>query len=240
MEAAFEAPENRGRIAALIVEPIPGNMGLVLPRPAYLPKLRALCDQQGALLIFDEVISGFRVARGGAQQLFGVRPDLTCLGKVIGGGLPLGVYGGRADVMATVAPDGPVYQAGTLSGNPLAVAAGIATLKKLDDAAFRTLESLGGMLEDSLGRVIRRSGIKARIQRAGSAFTIFFTDVEVTDLASAKQADTGRFARFFNAMLDRGFYLPPAQLEAAFISLAHTPDDIESFVVAAKEVFPKL
>jgi glutamate-1-semialdehyde 2,1-aminomutase len=240
MEAAFEAPENRGRIAALVVEPIPGNMGLVLPRPAYLPKLRALCDQQGALLIFDEVISGFRVSRGGAQQLFGVRPDLTCLGKVVGGGLPLGVYGGRADVMSTVAPEGPVYQAGTLSGNPLAVAAGIATLKKLDDAAFRTLESLGGMLEDSLGRVIRRSGVKARIQRAGSAFTIFFTDVEVTDLASAKQADTARFARFFNAMLDRGFYLPPAQLEAAFISLAHTPDDIESFVVAAKEVFPKL
>jgi glutamate-1-semialdehyde 2,1-aminomutase len=240
MDAAFEAQENRGKIAALVVEPIPGNMGLVLPRPAYLPKLRTLCDQQGTLLIFDEVISGFRVSRGGAQQLFGVRPDLTCLGKVIGGGLPLGVYGGRADVMATVAPDGPVYQAGTLSGNPLAVAAGIATLKKLDDAAFRTLESLGGMLEDSMGRVIRRSGVKARIQRAGSAFTIFFTDVEVTDLASAKQADTGRFARFFNAMLDRGFYLPPAQLETAFLSLAHTPDDIESFVVAAKEVFPKL
>ncbi|MES1207955.1 MAG: glutamate-1-semialdehyde 2,1-aminomutase [Pseudomonadota bacterium] len=240
MDAAFEAEANRGQIAALIVEPIAGNMGLVLPRPAYLPKLRALCDQHGALLIFDEVITGFRVGRGGAQHMFGVRPDLTCLGKVIGGGLPLAVYGGRADVMNAVAPEGPVYQAGTLSGNPLAVAAGVATLKKLDDAAFRTLESLGGMLEDGLGRVIRRSGVKARIQRVGSAFTLFFTDLEVTDLASAKQADTARYGRYFNAMLDRGFYLPPAQLEAAFISLAHTPEDIESFVVAAKEIFPKL
>ena len=240
MEAAFESPENRDKIAAVIVEPIPGNMGLVLPRPAYLPKLRALCDQHRALLIFDEVITGFRVARGGAQQLFGVRPDLTCLGKVIGGGLPMGVYGGRADVMDTVAPEGPVYQAGTLSGNPLAVAAGVATLKKLDEAAFRTLESLGSMLEDGMGRVIRRSGVRAHIQRAGSAFTFFFTDLEVTDLASAKQADTARYGRFFNAMLDRGFYLPPAQLEAAFLSLAHTPEDIESFVVAAKEVLPKV
>jgi glutamate-1-semialdehyde 2,1-aminomutase len=152
----------------------------------------------------------------------------------------MGVYGGRADVMSVVAPEGPVYQAGTLSGNPVAVAAGVATLKKLDDSAFRTLESLGGMLEDGLGRVIRRSGIKAQIQRSGSAFTIFFTDLEVTDLSSAKQADAARFGRFFNQMLDRGFYLPPAQLETAFISLAHTPEDIESFVVAAKEVFPKL
>jgi glutamate-1-semialdehyde 2,1-aminomutase len=234
MESAFEAPDNRGQIAAVIVEPIPGNMGLVLPRPAYLPKLRALCDQHRALLIFDEVITGFRVARGGAQQLFGVRPDLTCLGKVVGGGLPMGVYGGRADVMDTVAPEGPVYQAGTLSGNPLAVAAGIATLKKLDESAFRTLEALGGMLEDGMGRVIRRSGVRAHLQRSGSAFTIFFTDLEVTDLTSAKQADTARYGRFFNAMLDRGFYLPPAQLEAAFLSLAHTPEDVESFVVAAK------
>jgi glutamate-1-semialdehyde 2,1-aminomutase len=215
-------------------------MGLVIPRPAYLPRLRSLCDQHGALLIFDEVISGFRVGRGGAQQLYGVRPDLTCLGKVVGGGLPLGVYGGRANVMNVVAPEGPVYQAGTLSGNPLAVAAGVATLKKLDDAAYRTLDMMGGMLEDGLSRVIRRSGVKARIQRAGSAFTLFFTDMEVTNLASAKLADTAKFAKFFHAMLDRGFYLPPAQLEAAFISLAHTPDDIESFVVAAKEVFAGL
>jgi glutamate-1-semialdehyde 2,1-aminomutase len=240
MEAVFAAEANRDQIAAVIVEPIPGNMGLVLPRPAYLPRLRTLCDQHGALLIFDEVISGFRVARGGAQHLYGVRPDMTCLGKVIGGGLPFGVYGGRAAVMGVVAPDGPVYQAGTLSGNPLAVAAGIATLKKLDDAAFRQLEMLGGMMEDSISRVIRRSGVKARIQRVGSAFTIFFTDLEVTDLASARLADTARFAKFFHAMLDRGFYLPPAQLEAAFISLAHTVDDIQSFAVAAKEVLAEL
>ena len=240
MEAVFAADANRDQIAAVIVEPIPGNMGLVLPRPAYLPRLRTLCDQYGALLIFDEVISGFRVARGGAQHLYGVRPDMTCLGKVVGGGLPLGVSGGRATVMGVVAPDGPVYQAGTLSGNPLAVAAGIATLKKLDDAAFRQLEMLGGMMEDAISRVIRRSGVKARIQRVGSAFTIFFTDLEVTDLASARLADTARFAKFFHAMLDRGFYLPPAQLEAAFISLAHTADDIQSFAVAAKEVLAEL
>jgi len=240
MEAVFSAEANKDQIAAVIVEPIPGNMGLVLPRPAYLPRLRALCDQYGALLIFDEVISGFRVARGGAQQLFGVRPDLTCLGKVVGGGLPLGVYGGRGPIMSVIAPEGPVYQAGTLSGNPLAMAAGVATLKKLDDAAFRMLETLGGMLEDGISRVIRRNKAKARVQRSGSAFTIFFTDVEVTDLASAKRADTARYAKFFHAMLDRGFYLPPAQLEAAFISLAHTPDDIESFVIAAKEVFAEL
>ena len=240
MEAVFAAEANRDQIAAVIVEPIPGNMGLVLPRPAYLPRLRSLCDQNGTLLIFDEVISGFRVARGGAQQLFGVRPDLTCLGKIIGGGLPMGVYGGRASIMNVVAPEGPVYQAGTLSGNPLAVAAGIATLKKLDDTVYRTLEMLGGMLEDGMSRVIRRSGVKARVQRAGSAFTIFFTDLEVTDLASAKQADTARFAKFFHSMLDRGFYLPPAQLEAAFLSMAHSADDVESFVVAAKEVFATL
>jgi len=240
MEAVFSAEANRDQIAAVIVEPIPGNMGLVLPRPAYLPRLRSLCDQNGTLLIFDEVISGFRVARGGAQQLFGVRPDLTCLGKIIGGGLPMGVYGGRASIMNVVAPEGPVYQAGTLSGNPLAVAAGIATLKKLDDTVYRTLEMLGGMLEDGMSRVIRRSGVKARVQRAGSAFTIFFTDLEVTDLASAKQADTARFAKFFHSMLDRGFYLPPAQLEAAFLSMAHSADDVESFVIAAKEVFATL
>ncbi len=185
MRAAFE--ENRDEIAALIVEPIPGNMGVVLPRPAYLPLLRSLCDEHGALLIFDEVITGFRVGRGGAQELYGVRPDLTCLGKIVGGGLPLGVYGGRADVMDVVAPVGPVYQAGTLSGNPLAVAAGLATLKRLDEHAYLTLEMLGRVLEDDLGRAVRRSGVKARLQRIGSAFTLFFSPEEVVDLASAKQ-----------------------------------------------------
>jgi glutamate-1-semialdehyde 2,1-aminomutase len=234
MRAAFD--ENRGKIAAVIIEPIPANMGVVLPRPAYLPVLRTLCDEHGALLIFDEVITGFRVARGGAQQLFGVRPDLTCLGKVVGGGLPLGIYGGRADVMDVVAPQGPVYQAGTLSGNPLAVAAGLATLRRLDERAFLALEGLGRALEDELARVLRRTGTKARIQRVGSAFTLFFTTEEVVDLTSAKNSDTAAYARFFQGMLDRGFMLPPAQFEAAFVSLAHSLEDVQAFVTAAREV----
>jgi glutamate-1-semialdehyde 2,1-aminomutase len=237
MRTAFD--ENKGQIAAVILEPIPANMGVVLPRPAYLPVLRTLCDEHGALLIFDEVITGFRVARGGAQQLFGVRPDLTCLGKVVGGGLPLGIYGGRADVMSVVAPQGPVYQAGTLSGNPLAVAAGLATLRRLDERAFLALEGMGRALEDELSRAIRRTGARARVQRVGSAFTLFFTSEEVVDLASAKNADTGEYARFFHGMLDRGFLLPPAQFEAAFVSLAHTLEDVQAFVAAAREVLAK-
>jgi glutamate-1-semialdehyde 2,1-aminomutase len=238
MRAAFD--EHREEIAAIIIEPIPCNMGVVLPRPAYLPLLRTLCDDNGALLIFDEVITGFRVSRGGAQQLYGVRPDLTCLGKIVGGGLPMGVYGGRADIMASVAPEGPVYQAGTLSGNPLAVAAGIATLRRLEDHAYVTLEGLGRVLEDDLGRAIRRSQVKARVQRIGSAFTLFFASQEVVDLASAKQASTELYARFFHGMLDRGFMLPPAQFEAAFISLAHSLEDVSNFTTAAREVLGTL
>jgi glutamate-1-semialdehyde 2,1-aminomutase len=238
MRAAFEA--HPGQIAAVILEPIAGNMGLVIPRPAYLPVVRGLCDQHGALLIFDEVITGFRVARGGAQQLYGIRPDLTCLGKIAGGGLPLGIYGGRADVMNQIAPEGPVYQAGTLSGNPLAVAAGIATLKKLTSQAYETLDELGRAMEDELGRAVRRTGARARVQRVGSAFTLFFTPEEVVDLASAKKADTGLYARFFAGMLDRGFMLPPAQLEAAFLSLAHTVEDVESFAAAARDVLGEI
>jgi glutamate-1-semialdehyde 2,1-aminomutase len=238
MRAAFE--ENRDEIAAIIVEPIPCNMGVVLPRPAYLPLLRSLCDQHGALLIFDEVITGFRVGRGGGQQLYGVRPDLTCLGKIVGGGLPLAVYGGRLDIMDVVAPLGPVYQAGTLSGNPLAVAAGIATLKRLDDHAYVTLEGLGRVLEDDLGRAIRRSKVKAHVQRIGSAFTLFFASQEVVDLASAKLASTELYARFFHGMLDRGFMLPPAQFEAGFVSLAHTLEDVNTFTTAAREVLAGL
>jgi glutamate-1-semialdehyde 2,1-aminomutase len=233
MKAAFD--EHKGQIAAVILEPIPANMGVVMPRPAYLPVLRTLCDEHGALLVFDEVITGFRVARGGAQQLFGVRPDLTCLGKIAGGGLPLGIYGGRAEVMNVVAPEGPVYQAGTLSGNPVAVAAGLATLKRLDERAFVALEGLGRGLEDELSRVIRRTNTKARVQRVGSAFTLFFTTEEVVDLASAKKADTALYARFFHGMLERGFLLPPAQFEAAFVSLAHTLDDVQAFINAARE-----
>ena len=234
MRAALEA--HRDQVAAIIVEPIPANMGVVLPRPAYLPVLRTMCDEHGAMLIFDEVVTGFRVARGGAQQLFGVRPDLTCLGKIAGGGLPLGVYGGRRDVMDSVAPMGPVYQAGTLSGNPLAVAAGLATLKKLDDRSYQTLDTLGRALEDELSRAIRRTNAKARVQRVGSAFTLFFTPEEVVDLASAKKANTANYAKFFHGMLDRGFLLPPAQFEAAFLSLTHTLEHVEAFTTAAREV----
>jgi glutamate-1-semialdehyde 2,1-aminomutase len=233
MRAAFE--EHRDEIAACIIEPIPANMGVVLPRPAYLPLLRALCDEHGALLIFDEVITGFRVARGGAQQMFGVRPDLTCLGKVVGGGLPFGIYGGRAEVMDVIAPLGPVYQAGTLAGNPIAVAAGLATLKRLDEHAYVGLEGIGRVLEDDLSRAIRRTGVKARVQRVGSAFTLFFAPEEVVDLATAKKSDTAMYGRFFHAMLERGFMLPPAQFEAAFVSLAHTLEEINAFTAAARE-----
>ena len=234
MRVAFE--EHRDEVAALIVEPIPANMGVVLPRPAYLPLLRSLCDEHGALLVFDEVITGFRVARGGAQQIFGVRPDLTCLGKIAGGGLPLGIYGGRADVMDVVAPVGPVYQAGTLSGNPLAVAAGLATLKRLDEHAYVALEGISRVLEDDLARAVRRTGVTARIQRIGSAFTLFFAPEEVVDLASARKSDTDLYAKYFHGMLDRGFMLPPSQFEASFVSLAHTLEEVHAFTDAARDV----
>jgi glutamate-1-semialdehyde 2,1-aminomutase len=235
MEATLAG--SRGQVAAVIVEPIPGNMGLVPPAPGYLATLRRLCDEHGALLIFDEVITGFRVGRGGAQALYNIRPDLTCLGKIAGGGLPLGVYGGRADVMSKIAPEGPVYQAGTLSGNPLAVAAGLATLRKLTPALYQRLDVLGQRLEEGLAAAIGRTGTTARVQRLGSAFTLFFSGAAVTDFASAKRADSPRFGRFFHALLERGVYLPPAQLEAGFISAAHTEDDIDAFIRAADDSF---
>jgi glutamate-1-semialdehyde 2,1-aminomutase len=231
MQAAFAA----NQVAAVIIEPIPGNMGLVSPAPGYLKAVRKICDAYCALLIFDEVISGFRVGRGGAQGLFGVRPDLTCLGKVVGGGLPLGVFGGKAEFMSAVAPEGPVYQAGTLSGNPLAMAAGLAVLRKLDQAAYDRLEALGQRLESGIKSALAGSGVAAHLHRVGSAFTLFFAASPVTDFASAKRADTARYAQFFNEMLDRGIYLPPAQLEAGFISLAHTDKDIDAFVSASRE-----
>ncbi|HEY0712162.1 MAG TPA: aminotransferase class III-fold pyridoxal phosphate-dependent enzyme, partial [Polyangia bacterium] len=187
--------------------------------------------------IFDEVITGFRVGRGGAQGRYGIRPDLTCLGKIAGGGLPLGVYGGRADIMAKIAPEGPVYQAGTLSGNPLAVAAGLATVKKLTAGLYDRLEQLGQRLEAGVKAAIAKTETRAHIVRMGSAFTIFFTTDEVFDFASAKRADTARFGRFFHALLDRGVYLVPAQLEAAFISGAHTEADIDAFVTAVEDAF---
>jgi glutamate-1-semialdehyde 2,1-aminomutase len=233
MAAAFAA--NPGQVAALIVEPIPGNMGLVPPKAGYLQALRRLCDEAGTLLIFDEVISGFRAAPGGAQGRFSVRPDMTCLGKIIGGGLPLGAYGGRADIMKVVAPEGPVYQAGTLSGNPLAMAAGLAMLSQLNAQSYVRLEAMGARLETGIHAAIVNSGIAACIQRIGSAFTLFFFPGPVVDFADAKKANTKVYADFFHGMLERGFYLPPAQLEAAFISLAHTDAEIDSFVAAAQE-----
>lgn len=235
-EAALKAALDgaHGDVAAVIVEPIPGNMGLVPPLPGYLTAIRQLCDQHGALLIFDEVITGFRVGRGGAQGLYGITPDLTTLGKIVGGGLPLGVYGGRADIMGKIAPEGPVYQAGTLSGNPLAVAAGLATLRHLTPEAYDRLEALGQRLEAGLNDVISRLDAPVRVQRLGSAFTVFFTLEPVVDFASAKRADAIRFGRFFHGLLDRGVYLVPAQLEAGFLSLAHTEDDVDAFVTAAE------
>jgi glutamate-1-semialdehyde 2,1-aminomutase len=236
-EAAMEAAliANRGEVAALIIEPIPGNMGLVPPKSGYLQALRRLCDAHGTLLIFDEVISGFRVGPGGAQGLYGVRPDLTCLGKIVGGGLPLGVYGGRADILAAVAPEGPVYQAGTLSGNPLATAAGLAVLRKLDATAYARLDALGQRLENGLRKILAASAVPVVLHRVGSAFTIFFCDQPISDFASAKRSDTKRYGRFFHQMLDRGIYLPPAQLEAGFISLAHTDKDIDTFITMSQE-----
>jgi len=238
MATAFAT--NPGQVAALIVEPIPGNMGLVPPKAGYLQALRRLCDEAGALLIFDEVISGFRAAPGGAQGRYAVRPDMTCLGKIIGGGLPLGAYGGRADIMKVVAPEGPVYQAGTLSGNPLAMAAGLTMLSHLNAKSYERLEAMGARLEAGVDDAIERSGIAACIQRVGSAFTLFFFPGPVSDFADAKKANTKVYAGFFHGMLERGFYLPPAQLEAGFISLAHTDAEIDSFIAAVQETLATL
>jgi glutamate-1-semialdehyde 2,1-aminomutase len=228
--------EHAADLAAVIVEPVAGNMGLVLPRDGYLAALREITRRAGALLIFDEVITGFRVAPGGAQALYGVRPDLTCLGKILGGGLPVGAYGGRADVMNRVAPLGPVYQAGTLSGNPLAMAAGIATLDGLlAPGTYERLESLAIRLQMGLSRAIQAHGLMVTTNRIASMFTVFFCRGPVGDYGTAKTCDTKRYARFFHAMLDRGVYLPPAQFETAFVSTAHTEADIDAAVRAAGE-----
>lgn len=233
--AAVEAVMSaRGReVAAIIVEPVAGNMGVVPPAPGFLEGLRALCDRHGSLLIFDEVITGFRVAYGGAQALYGVRPDLTCLGKIIGGGLPVGAYGGSRELMRHVAPLGPMYQAGTLSGNPLAMAAGIATLGLLDDAAYERLEALGLRLELGLDEAARAAGVAARVQRVASLLTLFFTEREVWDEDDAKTSDRERFAAFHQAMLHRGVLLPPSQFECLFLSLAHDEAAIDRVVDAA-------
>jgi len=230
VEQTFRA--HGDRIAAVIVEPVAGNMGCVPPEQGFLECLRELTARHGALLIFDEVMTGFRVAAGGAQQLYGIRPDLTTAGKVIGGGLPIGAYGGRADIMAKVAPVGPVYQAGTLSGNPLAVSAGLAMLRYINEhpEIYPQLEARAALLcADPPPGVT--------VNRVGSMFTFFFTDQPVTDYESAKRSDTARFGRFFHHMLDRGVYLAPSQFEAGFVSAAHSEEDVRRTVGAAREFF---
>jgi glutamate-1-semialdehyde 2,1-aminomutase len=228
-------------LAAVIVEPVAGNMGCVLPGEGFLMGLRELTKQAGALLIFDEVITGFRIAPGGAQATYGVLPDLTCLGKILGGGLPAAAYGGRAEIMDCVAPAGPVYQAGTLSGNPLAMAAGCVTLDHLvRPYNYERLEALGQRLAAGLVRAATEARVTLAVNRIGSMLTPFFCPGPVVDYASAKTSDTALFGRFFHAMLERGVYLPPGQFEAAFVSLAHSEADIDATIAAASEAFTTL
>ncbi len=229
-----------GQIAAIIVEPVAGNMGVVPPSPSFLAGLRQMSRNDGSLLIFDEVITGFRVARGGAQELYGVTPDLTCLGKVLGGGLPIGAYGGRRDLMAQVAPAGSVYQAGTLSGNPLAVAAGLATLEALNEDAYRRLEATGARVAAALQSAAAAAGIPLTINRVGSMLTPFFTDRAVRDYASAKQANTESFASWFKRLLAKGVLLPPSQFEAAFVSAAHDEEALGFLESSLRDSFIRL
>jgi glutamate-1-semialdehyde 2,1-aminomutase len=228
---------NRGQVAALIVEPVAANMGVVAPLPGYLEGLRDLTRQAGTLLIFDEVVTGFRVARGGAEERYGVTPDLTCLGKVLGGGLPVGAYGGSRQLMAALAPDGPVYQAGTLSGNPLTMAAGIATLSAIPPGAYEQLEAGGLRLAQALRELAGRARIPLQVNQVGSMFTAFFAEQPVRDAASARAADQSRYRDFFHASLESGVYLPPSQFEACFVSLAHQPEDLSATVAIWEQVF---
>jgi glutamate-1-semialdehyde 2,1-aminomutase len=230
--------KNWKSIACVILEPVVGNIGCVLPKSGFLKALRRLTRQYGIVLIFDEVMTGFRVAFGGAQERYGIKPDMTCLGKVIGGGLPVGAYGGKKEIMSMMAPEGPVYQAGTLSGNPLAVAAGIETLKVLTSrGVYQRLERKASRLEEALRDAAGRAGAVTRFYRAGTMFCTYFTDREVVDYETAMKADRARFARFFKGMLKRGINLAPSQFEAGFISLAHTAPDIHKTARAAYEAF---
>jgi glutamate-1-semialdehyde 2,1-aminomutase len=226
--------ENKDQIACVILEPIPANAGLFFPREDFLSRLREETGKNGALLIFDEVMTGFRIARGGAQQLYGIRPDLTALGKVIGGGLPVGAFGGCADIMDCLSPDGPVYQAGTLSGNPLAMVAGLAQLRELERIdGWKMLEQLGAQLEEAIGDVISKATFT--FHRISSMFCLFFTDGPVTDLDSARRSDTRRFAKFFHGCLQRGIYFVPSQFETNFVSTAHSAADIEETARVIRE-----
>jgi glutamate-1-semialdehyde 2,1-aminomutase len=231
---------HRDQIAAVIVEPIAGNIGVVPPADGFLSGLRVITSANGALLIFDEVISGFRAAAGGAQALAGVRPDLTCLGKIIGGGLPVGAYGGRADLMELVSPAGPVYQAGTLSGNPLAMTAGLWCLKNLSPKLYRALAALGGRLAAGLADAAREHGVALQVNAFGSILTPFFTGRPVRDFGSATSASTEQYARFFRGMLERGVYPPPSQFEAWFLSAAHTATDVDVTIRAARDAMKDL
>jgi glutamate-1-semialdehyde 2,1-aminomutase len=239
LEEVFK--EHGADIAAVIVEPVVGNMGCVPPREGYLQALRDITERHGALLIFDEVMTGFRLARGGAQELYGVTPDLTTLGKIIGGGLPVGAYGGRRDIMEQVAPAGPVYQAGTLSGNPLAMTAGLAVLRRLRDrSVYDRLEEAGRRLTEAVSEAAREAGVETVTNRVGSMFTTFFNDSEVYDWPTAAASDRGRYGRFFHAMLGEGVYLAPSQFEAAFISVAHTDELLDRTVEAARTALRSL
>ncbi|MDC4206372.1 MAG: glutamate-1-semialdehyde 2,1-aminomutase [Candidatus Manganitrophus sp.] len=229
------------QIACVIVEPVPGNMGTIVPEDGYLPGLRELTRPFGTVLIFDEVMSGFRIAPGGAQERYGIRPDLTCLGKIIGGGLPVGAYGGKREIMEMVAPVGPVYQAGTLSGNPIAMAAGLATLSLLKDlSVYEKLERRAADLAEGLADAARKAKISVQINRVASQMTLFFNSNKVADYTTALQSDRDRFSKFFLALLEQGVYLPPSQFEAFFLSTAHSPSDIEQTVAAAYRAFKKL
>ncbi|WP_094603250.1 Glutamate-1-semialdehyde 2,1-aminomutase [Sporomusa silvacetica DSM 10669] len=229
-------------IAAVIIEPVPGNMGLVLPKPEYLDKVRAITEQYGALLIFDEVMSGFRVAYGGAQEVYNITPDLTCLGKVIGGGLPVGAYGGRRDIMELIAPAGPVYQAGTLSGNPLAMTAGLATLQLVTQAAdfYEKITTKTAVLCAGIEAKAKEFGFGYQFHQAGSMFGLFFSEQPVYDYASAKRSDTTAFNIYFHAMLEQGIYFAPSQFEASFMSAAHTQEDINATIYASGNAFKKV
>jgi glutamate-1-semialdehyde 2,1-aminomutase len=254
VQAAFAA--NEGQIAGIIVEPVPGNAGLYLPKPGYLEFLREITAANGALLIFDEVMTGFRLARGGAQERYGITPDLTCFGKIIGGGLPVGAFGGRAEIMDCLAPLGPVYQAGTLSGNPLAMAAGIAVLEELSSAecgvrsaelgggaptnVYKRLEGLGAQLEAGMMQAAKEAKVPVQFNRIGSMFCGYFTEQPVHNLADAMHSDRERFKKYFHGMLEEGVYLAPSQFEAGFISAAHTEEDIDKTVKAAAKVMKAL
>ena len=237
VERAFAA--NAGQIAAVIVEPVAGNMGCIAPAEGFLPALRELTERDGALLIFDEVMTGFRVSRGGAQELYGIKPDLTTLGKIIGGGLPIGAYGGRAEIMDLVAPQGPVYQAGTLAGSPLAVAAGLAMLEELRrrPLLYAEMDARAQRLAEGLQEIAVDMRIPTCVNRVGSMLTLFFTPGPVTGWSSADACDRARFARFFQLMLDRGVLLPPSQFESWFLSAAHTDKDVDSTLEAAEAAF---